>query len=96
MADKISTITTWCGRDIRELTREELIEALAASVRQYQDMAELAMRRPLTVHVHNESLSLVRRSCPKCGWRPLSGGLRVFEDCPKCKRRLSMTHGRAA
>ena len=32
---EIPMITTWMGRDIRELTREELIKALEHSVRAY-------------------------------------------------------------
>lgn len=38
------TLTTWCGRDIRELSREELIEALSYSVRQYHEHLQSSIR----------------------------------------------------
>ena len=38
------TITTWLGRDIRELSREELIVALEWSVRAYHESLQSAIR----------------------------------------------------
>lgn len=40
-APQMDYITTWCGRRIEELSREELIEALAGSVRETQQAREL-------------------------------------------------------
>lgn len=35
--DGVPEVTTWKGRDIRELSREELIEALEWATRAYND-----------------------------------------------------------
>lgn len=38
------TVTTWMGRDINELSREELIAALAWSVRAYHETLQSSIR----------------------------------------------------
>lgn len=44
MAEPMPTVTTWCGRPIEELTREELIAALDSVICDYHSVVSMLAR----------------------------------------------------